>query len=78
MRIFHTTVVAVLALIVLVFAIQNFQATTISFLTLNMTAPLAVVVAVVYLLGMLTGGSFVALLRRVVTTAVGRNKAELP
>lgn len=72
MRIFHTIVVAVLALIVLVFAIQNFQATTISFFNMTMTAPLAVVVAVVYLLGMLTGGSFVSLIRRAVTTAVGR------
>jgi putative membrane protein len=63
MRWFHTTVVAALAIIVLAFAIQNFQSTTISLLNLRLSAPLAVIVAVVYLLGMLTGGSVVSLIR---------------
>ena len=66
MRWFHTTVVAVLAIIVLAFAVQNFQSTTISLFNIKMSAPLAVVVAVVYLLGMLTGW------KRRVAVPVGR------
>ena len=69
MRWFHTTVVAVLAIIVLAFANQNFQSTTISLLNLRLSAPLAVIVAVVYLLGMLTGGSVVSLIRWAVSDA---------
>ncbi len=72
MRLFHTIVVAVLAIIVLAFAIQNFQNTTISLFNAKMSAPLAVVVAIVYLLGMLTGGSVVSLFRWAVSEATRR------
>ncbi len=74
MRWFHTTVVAVLAIIVVAFAVQNFQSTTISLFNIKMGAPLAVVVAVVYLLGMLTGGSVVSLFRWAVSEATTRTK----
>ena len=70
MRWFHTIVVAVLAVIVLAFAVQNFQSTTISLFNIKMSAPLAVVVAIVYLLGMLTGGSVVSLFRWAVSDVV--------
>jgi lipopolysaccharide assembly protein A len=55
-------VIAFVAAIVL-FAIQNVQLTTMSFLGLSVRAPLAVLVVVVYVLGALTGGSLFALLR---------------
>lgn len=74
MRWFHTTVAAVLAIIVLAFAVQNFQTTTISLFNVKMSAPLAVVVAVVYVLGMLTGGSVVALFRWAIRDAVNRTE----
>ena len=63
MRWLHTAVVAVLAIVVLAFSVQNFQSTTISLFNLQMSAPLAIIVVVVYLLGMLTGGSAVSLFR---------------
>ena len=69
MRWFHTTVVAVLAIVVLAFAIQNFQSTTISLFNFQMSAPLAIIVVIVYLLGMLTGGSAVSLVRWAVSEA---------
>ena len=69
MRWFHTTVIAVLAIIVLAFAIQNFQNTTISLFNFQMSAPLAIIVVIVYLLGMLTGGSAVSLFRWAVAKA---------
>jgi uncharacterized integral membrane protein len=63
MRWFHTIVVTGLAIIVLAFAVQNFQSTTISLFNIKMSAPLAIVVAIVYVAGMLTGGSVVSLFR---------------
>ena len=63
MKWFHTAVVAVLAIIVLAFAVQNFQSTTISLFHWNITAPLAMIIVIVYVLGMLTGGSMMSLFR---------------
>jgi putative membrane protein len=59
----HTAIVSILAVIVMAFAIQNLQSTTVSLFNLQMSAPLAVVIIIVYLLGMLTGGSAMSLLR---------------
>ena len=64
MRWIHLAVNALFALATLVFAIQNFQIVTMSFLGLSARVPLALLVVVVYLLGMSTGGSLWALLRR--------------
>ena len=64
MRWLNITVVALFAIAILLFAIQNFQIVTLSFMGLSARAPLALLVAIVYLLGMATGGSLFALLRR--------------
>lgn len=48
---------------VVLFAIQNLQMTTMSFLGFSLRAPLAVLAVVNYLLGALTGGALFALLR---------------
>ena len=64
MRWFHLTVVALFLLAILIFAVQNLQEVTISFLGFSANAPLAVLVVVFYLLGMATGGSVFSLLRR--------------
>jgi uncharacterized integral membrane protein len=63
MRWVHTTVIAVLAAAMLIFAIQNLQGVTMTFLNFRLSVPLAVLVVVIYLLGMATGGSLWALLR---------------
>ena len=63
MRWVYMAVTAVLAAATLIFAVQNLQSVTISFLGLSMSAPLALLVAVIYLLGMATGGSLWALAR---------------
>jgi uncharacterized integral membrane protein len=49
---------------ILIFAWQNNQTVTISFLKWSLTAPNALVIIIVYLLGMLTGWTVVAYLRR--------------
>ena len=64
MRWFHLTVIIVLAAITIIFAVQNFQTVTVSFLRISARTPLALLVAIIYLLGAVTGGSLLALLRR--------------
>jgi putative membrane protein len=63
MRWFHMTVIAVLAAAMLIFAFQNLQTVTVAFLGFRLSAPLAVLIAVVYVLGMATGGSLWAMFR---------------
>jgi len=63
MRWVYMAVVVAIAAATLIFAVQNLQSVTISFLGLSMSAPLAILVAVIYLLGMATGGSAWALMR---------------
>jgi uncharacterized integral membrane protein len=64
MRWIHIFVVVIFALAVLVFVVQNFEIVTMSFLGFSARAPLALLAAVAYLLGMATGGSLWSLLRR--------------
>lgn len=63
MRWIYLSVVIVFVAVVALFAAQNAQLTTMSFLGFSIRAPLAVLAAVVYFLGALTGGSLHALLR---------------
>lgn len=63
MRWIYLVVIAAVAAATLIFALQNIQPVTISFLGLSLTAPLAFLVIVIYLLGMATGGSAWALMR---------------
>ena len=64
MRWIHLAVIVLFAAATLIFAVQNFEIVTMSFLGLSARAPLALLVAVVYVLGMATGGSLWALLLR--------------
>ena len=64
MRWIHIVVVALFLVATLVFVIQNFEIVTLSFLGFSARAPLALLVAMFYLLGMATGGSLFARLRR--------------
>ena len=63
MRWMYVAVIAVLALVTLIFALQNLQSVTVSFLRLQLSSPLAVLIIIVYVLGMATGGSAWALVR---------------
>ena len=64
MRWAYLAVVALFVLAILVFALQNREVVTMSFLSVQARAPLALLTIVVYLLGAGTGGSVLALLRR--------------
>jgi lipopolysaccharide assembly protein A len=63
MRWLHISVVAVLAIAFLIFALQNLQSVTVAFLGFSFTWPLAILFIVVYLLGMATGGGAWSLIR---------------
>ena len=64
MRWIYLAVIILIAAATIIFALQNFEIVTMSFLGLSARLPLALLVAVTYLSGMATGGSLFALLRR--------------
>ncbi|SHG67792.1 hypothetical protein [Bradyrhizobium erythrophlei] len=64
MRWIYLAVIILIAAATIIFALQNFEIVTMSYLGFNARVPLAVLVGVVYLLGAATGGSLFALLRR--------------
>jgi putative membrane protein len=64
MRWVHLTIIVLFAAITIVFAAQNLQIVTVSFLRMSIQTPLAFLIAVIYLLGAVTGSSLFALLRR--------------
>ena len=64
MRLIYLAVIILIAAAAIIFALQNFEIVTMSFLGFNARVPLALLVAVAYLLGTATGGGLFALLRR--------------
>ena len=64
MRWVYLAIVVLVAAATLIFALQNLQIVSVSFLASTISAPLALLVFVVYVLGAATGGSLYALLRR--------------
>ncbi|MGB8603473.1 hypothetical protein [Bradyrhizobium sp.] len=64
MRWVNIAVITIFVIATLIFAVQNFQSVTVTFLNFRITAPHALLIAVIYLLGMVTGGSVWALMRR--------------
>jgi putative membrane protein len=63
MRFVYIALIVVLAAIVLAFKFQNLETVTVSLFGAGFTLPLSVLVLLVYLLGMLTGGFVLALFR---------------
>jgi uncharacterized integral membrane protein len=64
MRWIHLLVVVVFAAAVVIFLVQNIAIVTVSFLGFSARAPVALIVALAYVLGMATGGSLWSLVRR--------------
>jgi uncharacterized integral membrane protein len=60
----YLAVILLFAAATIVFALQNLEIVTMSFLGANVRVPLALLVAIAYLAGAATGGSLFALLRR--------------
>ena len=60
----NTVIAIVLLVVIAIFAVQNTGSVTVTLLTTSLTAPLALVAIGVYVLGMLTGSTLFAALRR--------------
>jgi putative membrane protein len=64
MRWIYLAVIIVFAVATIIFAVQNLEVVTVSFIGFEVRAPLALLTIVVYLIGAATGGSLLAFLRR--------------
>ena len=69
MRRLHLAIILLLAAATLIFALQNLEIVSVDFLWFSVRTPLAILVAATYLIGMATGGSLWALIRRSVRGA---------
>jgi putative membrane protein len=72
MRWIHMTIIVVFAAAITIFAVQNLQIVTMSFLGFSARVPISVLTACVYLLGAVTGGSLLALIRQSIEGAKRR------
>lgn len=63
MRYIYMALIVAFTAIVLLFKFQNLETVTVSLGTMSVTLPVSVLVAVVYVLGMATGGALLSLLR---------------
>lgn len=63
MRYVYIALIVVFTAIVVLFKFQNLEAVTVSLFSSSVTLPVSILVLAVYILGMLTGGFFLALVR---------------
>jgi lipopolysaccharide assembly protein A len=73
MRYVYMALIAILAAVIILFKIQNLEAVTVSLFSASVTLPVSVLVLLIYILGMLTGGFLLALLRSWVHGATRRS-----
>ena len=72
MRYVYMALIAFFAAIIILFKFQNLEAVTISLFSASVTLPVSVLVLLIYVLGMLTGGLLLTLLRTWVLGATRR------
>ena len=73
MRYVYMALIAILAGIIILFKVQNLEAVTVSLFSASVTMPVSVLVLLIYVLGMLTGGFLLALVRSWVHGATRRS-----
>jgi putative membrane protein len=71
MRWVYLIIIGSLATAIIIFAAQNFHVVTVSFLSMSAQMPLALLIVGIYLLGAISGGSLLALIRRSIEGARG-------
>lgn len=72
MKYVYTALIVAFTAIVLTFKVQNLDSVTVSLASLSLTMPMSALVALVYVLGMLSGGFVVKPLRTWVRGATAR------
>jgi lipopolysaccharide assembly protein A len=65
--------IAVLAGIVILFKVQNFDTATVTLFSMSFTMPVSILVFVIYVLGMFTGGFMLQLVRSWISGARTRD-----
>lgn len=63
MKYIYMILTGILLAFILLFAIQNFRLVTVLFMNMSFTLPIAILILLVYVLGMFTGGFVSSLLR---------------
>ena len=69
MRWLYLTIICLLGVVTLIFAFENTEIVSMDFLWFSMRLPLALLIIVIYIVGMLTGSHLWTLIRRLVTGA---------
>jgi uncharacterized integral membrane protein len=64
MRYVHIAIIVLLTALVLSFKLQNLQSVTLQFFSFGLTLPVTVLVVLIYVLGMFTGGALWSLMKR--------------
>lgn len=72
MRYVYIALIVILAGIVVMFKIQNLESVTVSLFSMSVTMPASLLVFLVYLLGMLTGGFVMQFVRKSIRGAAYR------
>ena len=72
MRYVYMALIAIFAAVIVPFKIQNLETVTVTLFSASFTLPVSVLVLLIYVLGMLTGGFLLALLRTWVHGATRR------
>jgi uncharacterized integral membrane protein len=72
MRYLYIALIVVFASAVAMFKFQNLEAATVMLWSMSFTLPMSILVLLIYVLGMLTGGFMLALLRSWIQGAKGR------
>ena len=73
MRYVYMALIAILAAVIILFKVQNLESVTVSLFAASVTLPVSVLVLLIYVLGMLTGGFLLALVRSWVHGATRRS-----
>ena len=73
MRYVYMVLIAILAAVIILFKVQNLESVTVSLFSASVTLPVSVLVLLIYILGMLTGGFLLALVRSWVHGATRRS-----
>jgi uncharacterized integral membrane protein len=64
MRLVYILILVLVLAAVILFAVQNNETVTLQYLNQSVSCPLALLIGVVYVLGMVSGWTFVGFLRR--------------
>jgi uncharacterized integral membrane protein len=72
MRYVYMVLIALFAAVIVLFKFQNLETATVTIFSASFTLPVSVLVLLIYVLGMLTGGCLLALVRSWVRGATRR------